>query len=269
MAKLKINDSSKSVVKEFAPYVGVTKVKVLAVNPTLEELQNMGLNFQQEPEYVGQTDEGIDKVRIDFFVGNDKLITKVSFFLEATERINRNGDKYEIINNKGQSTWAVDVQEAVTRKGKNGNTWFSEVGARKAYVGEVDLMTFIADWLNISPEDDLELEDFSKLLKGNVSELKQYAKEAVNNEFYILLTVKKTDEGKIYQNTYNRLFARGSLTPASTISRFVKHINEQETAGYPIKGFEGVEFKEFIPSLETAQPDEDDEGDEGDDKLTF
>lgn len=257
MTKIKINNSDEKILKDFSTYKGVAKVKVLAVNPTLAELQAIGLNFNAEPEYTSATDTGEDKVRIDFIIGNEKLKTKLSFFLEDKERTNNAGDKFEFINNYGQSSWGSTVQEVTSRTGKNGNTWFKEEGARKAYVGEVQLIQFLSDWLNVSLDDQVTLEKFPNYFKGDVSELKDYVKAASNNQIYVLLTVREADNGKFYQNVYTGKFVRASFSPQAAISRFAEEVKRQEDAGYPVKGFAGLEFGDYIPDLDTASPDTD------------
>ncbi len=254
---MKINDSSKKVLKDFSTYKGVCPVKVYAGNPTLAELQELGMNFNSEPEYVSETDTGEAKVRIDFIVGNDKLKTKLTFFLEDRERVSKNG-KFEFINNLGQSSWGETLEEVLSRTGRGGNTWFNELGARKALVGEAQLMQFLADWLNIDTNagDEVYLENLPALFKGDFSELKKYVKEADSNRVYVLLTVNEKD-GKFYQNVYNGAFARASFTPQAAIGRFAKEAKKQEDSGYPIKGFAGLEFGEYIPTLDSTEPDAD------------
>lgn len=254
MSAIKINKSSEKVIREFSTYKGVAKVKVLAVNPTLAELQALGMNFNSEPEYTDTTDSGDPKVRIDFIIGNDKVTTKLTFFLEKRDRVSNSGDKWEFINNFGQTSWGASVDEVTSRTGKNGNTWFKEEGARNAYVGEADLIKFLSDWLNVNPEDQVYLEKIENLFTGNVSELKMYVEAAAENELFVLLTVREND-GKYYQNVYNRFFTRASFTPQAAITRFIKEAKKQEDSGYPIKGFEGVEFREFVPSLDISTPD--------------
>lgn len=256
MSVIKINKSDEKIIKDYSTYKGVGLVKVLAVNPTLAELQAIGLNYNNEPEYKSQTDTGEAKIRLDFIVGNSKLKTKHTFFLEDRERSNNAGDKFEFINNYGQTSWGTTLEEVVNRKGRNGNTWYKKEGARKAYVGEGDLIQFLSDWLNVNPDDQVYIENMDKIFTGDVSELRQYVKAAADNEIYLLFTVRE-NEGKYYQNTYNRFFTRASFTPQAAIARFAKEVKKQEDAGYPIKGFEGLEFGTFVPQLDSGTPDVD------------
>jgi hypothetical protein len=253
---IKINNSNEKILKDFSTFKGTGKVKVLAINPTLAELQALGMNFNAEPEYVGTTDSGEAKVRIDFIIGNEKLKTKMSFFLEDRVRKNNSGDKSEFINNFGQSSWGTSVEEVTSRVGKNGNTWFKEEGAREAIVGEVALVQFLKDWLNTGVDDPVYIQRIADLFKGNVAELKYYVKAAPNNEVYVLFTVREND-GKFYQNVYNGSFVRASFTPQAAISKFAAEVKRQEDSGYPIKGFAGLEFGEYVPQIDTATPDTD------------
>ena len=123
------NNSSVETQKVFNLYTGIGKAKILAINPNPEELNKLGFNFTNEPEYLTTDENGVQKLRLQFFIQNpdkEDLKTNIYFSLENEDRVNRAGDKYEIINNLGQSTWAATVTDAVEKPNAKGEKWFSE-----------------------------------------------------------------------------------------------------------------------------------------------
>lgn len=256
MSGIKVNKSDEKFFKEVANYTGVSLLKVLAVNPSLEKLQELGMNFQNEPNYLSEGEGGSKKVRLDFWVTNGELTTKMVFFLENVPRKPSQNGNVQIINNYGQSTWAKDIEGALARTGKGNKKWFKPEGARIALSGEVELMEFIANWLNVNPDDSLVLKDIEAFFTGDVSELEEYAEIAKDNKFYGLLTVTE-NEGKFYQNVYNKLTLRSQFREATAIQRVARHIKSQEEAGYPIKAEYSLTYQVYTPTMESPKPDND------------
>lgn len=250
---IKTNSSDEKFFKEFSLYTGVTKMKVLAINPNLEELQELGFNFQQEPEYAGQTDEGADKVRLDFILGNEFTKAKVSFFLQNTPSKGSTSGKFEFINNFCKSSWGTSLEEVLQREGKGGMKFFKPNGARVALVGEVSLMAFLCDWLNTSPEDEVTLDTLKKIIKGDVKELKEYLNAAKNNEVYVLITATENND-KYYQNVENRFFVRSQFSETTAINKFSEWIKKQPEK-YKPKGVYNINFGKFEIPKNTISPD--------------
>lgn len=245
---IKGNSSDKAVVKEFAKYTGGCLVSVTACNPSQSEMVAMGLKAEKDPEYVTET-EGVKKVRIDFYVQNKDLKSKITFFLEDKVRSNKDGDKFEFINNAGQNTWCATVEEAVEKVGRNGNKFFKPEGARQALVGEVDFYNFIKTWANVEPGEDCSLEDVKALFKGNFKELQGLVKMFAANSLWVMATV--TEKG--YQNINNKCFGRA--TSKVFAKTFYDFATKQKEAGYAIKDAWSTEFKEYIPVPVFADPE--------------
>jgi hypothetical protein len=237
---IKSNSSDKAVVRERQLYVGPCLVNVVLVNPNLTDLTEAGYNFEKDPEYLSTEEDGTKKVRIDFYVQNKDFKNKVTFFLADKERTNKNGDKFEFVNNAGQNTWCATVEEAVEKEGKNGNKFFKPEGARKALIGETDFYNFIKTWANVEPGEDCSLEDIKALFKGNFKELQGLVKLMANNSLWIMVEVNE----KGYQNINNKCFGRA--TSKQFPNYFSKFAIDQKNAGYPLKSAWSVEFKEYV-----------------------
>lgn len=238
------NNSSVETQKVFNLYTGVGKAKVLAVNPNLEELNKLGFNFTNEPEYLTTDENGVQKLKLQFFIQNpdkEDLKTNITLFLENKDRVNKNGDKYEIINNLGQSTWSESVDAAISRTNAKGEKWFSEKGARIAKAGEVGLINFLVNWVNVKPGDEVSLDTINDIIsKGNVKELKDILSIYKDNVFKALYKVRDAGD-KQYQTVDSGVFDRG-FKRDDDYKVFQRYAENQEKQGYPIKDIWTYEF---------------------------
>jgi hypothetical protein len=203
----------------FSKKVGLFEAKVIAINPTIEEFKDkLGIELKEDSkaiEYLGMSQDGNKTVRIDVWLeevkNKDKF--KVAFFLENKERENKDGTKKQYINTVGSCSWADDEN--------NLPKWFTDREVRVAYVGEEDLYNFMRTWLGDLDYRDAETTlqlDWSKLMKGNVKDLRDQINGEWCTNIVALATVKtveKDGELKEYQGVYNKAFL-----PAYTLKQF-------------------------------------------------
>ena len=203
----------------FSKKVGLFEAKVVAINPTIEEFKDkLGIELKEDSkavDYLGMSQDGNKTVRIDVWLeevkNKDKF--KVVFFLENKERENKDGTKKQYINTVGSCSWADDEN--------NLPKWFTDREVRVAYVGEEDLYNFMRTWLGDLDYRDAETTlqlDWSKLMKGNVKDLRdQIGGEWCTNIVALatVKTVEKDGELKEYQGVYNKAFL-----PAYTLKQF-------------------------------------------------
>jgi hypothetical protein len=204
---------------DFKKRVGLFEAKVIAVNPDMEEYKELlGIELKEDSkalEYLGKTNEGDTKLRIDIWLEEIKNQEKfkVTFFLEDKEKENKDGSKNQYINAVGACSWASDPNDLPD--------WFAKRDYRVAYVGEEDLYNFMRTWLSNLDYRDAEtiLEiDWTKLMKGNVKDIKSQIDGEWCSTIGALATIKivvKDDETKEYQGVYNKLFL-----PAYSIKQF-------------------------------------------------
>jgi hypothetical protein len=249
---IKGNSSDQKFFQDIKLYTGPSAMRVVGICPTLGELQAIGFKFDKEVTYIGDKD-GTNTVRIDVVFKStvdENFKGKAAFFLENKERVSAKGSK-EITNNFGQSTWAATVEDALEKVGKNGNKWFKPNGARVALVGEVQLITFLRDWLNVSPEDESTIDSYDNLFKGNFKELQQYVKMQEKNTIYTLATVK---DGK-YQQIHTGFFARSQFSLPTVMRKLMTYVEDQKKAGYPLKDSFSYDFKEYTPQVVSPDPE--------------
>jgi hypothetical protein len=205
-----VNSSDKQVLG--GSFTGLTNVKVIAINPTKEEMIAMGINAQQEPKYLSQNEKGEAKMRVDFYLAsptptiNFSKSLKVSFWLEDSPRTNKEGTKSQWINKFGMTAWGKTLESMPEEN------WYSTEGCRKALIGEEDLTSFIKAWANVDPKDQAALDDTSKIAKGDITEIVNLHKAIPNNQVKVLLGVK---DGK-YQDVYSKCFDRAYRTNFTT-----------------------------------------------------
>ena len=203
----------KSQQQEYSKKVGLFEAKVIAINPDIEEYNELlGIELKEDSkaiEYLGKSQDGDTKLRIDIWLeeikNKDKF--KVSFFLEDKERVNKDGTKNQYINNIGSCSWAADPNDLYD--------WFKARDYRVAYSGEEELYNFLRVWLSEVDFKDTEnvlTMDWKKLMKGNLKDLKDQIDGAYCTNVVALATIKtviKDDETKEYQGVYNKAFMYG------------------------------------------------------------
>lgn len=204
---------------DFKKKVGLFEARVLTINPTAEEFKDI-LNIELKEdskavEYLGTSDEGKTKLRVDVWLEDvkSKERFKVSFFLEDKQKENRDGTKKQYINAVGVTSWADDPN--------NLGDWFTARDYRVAFVGEEDLYNFLRTWLGNLDYRDAETTlqiDWKKLMKGNVKDMKEQIGGELATTFVALATIKtviKDEETKEYQGVYNKAFL-----PAYSLKNF-------------------------------------------------
>lgn len=203
----------KSQLPEFTKKVGLFEAKVIAINPTVEEYNDLlGIELKEDSkavEYLSENQDGDKKLRVDVWLEEikNKERFKVSFFLEDKERVNKDGTKKQYINNIGTCTWAVEENDLPD--------WFKGRDYRVAYTGEEDFYNFLRTWLcevDYKDVDNVLMMDWKKLMKGNLNDIKSQVDGAYCGNVVASATIKtviKDDETKEYQSVYSKAFMYG------------------------------------------------------------
>ena len=191
---------------EFKKKVGYFEAEVIAINPTIEEYKDLlGIELKEDSkatEYLGVSQDGTSKVRVDVWLqdvkGGDKF--KLVFFLDDSKKQNKDKTKKQYINNIGITSWADDE--------KNLPTWFAKRDYRVAYVGEAELMEFFRNWLSgidFSADSAELILEWRKAIAGNFKEWKDEIGGKYTRTVGVLATVKtvEKEEGPVsYQSVY-------------------------------------------------------------------
>jgi len=230
------NASTEAVAGGMKLYSGLANFKVIAVNPTLEELHDMGVQFKTEPNYHVDMN-GDNRFKLTLWVKNEELTTRVEILMDANHRIAKSG-KYQWMNNIGQETWS---DAAPTYD------WWKPEGQRKAYIGEDTLVNFTKAWANVAGGDEVYFETIDKIAAGDVSEVKALVEQLKDNEVRLLLGVKNDK----YQNVYTKKFGR--VKPQRD-DFFIKELNS-EYGEFKADYDKTLNFGPYVPTLEAITAD--------------
>ena len=165
------------------------------------------------------------------------MTTRVEFLLSDQHQIAQDGVKFQWLNSVSpiQDTWSA---EAPTYD------WWKSEGQRRGYKGEVKLMKFVQAWANVAGGGMISFDTIDKIVKGDITEVKQLVDALKNNEVRILLGVK---DGK-YQDVYMNYFGR--VNPLRD-DHFVKPLNDDYTL-FKADYNPTLEYGEYIPKVQTT-----------------
>jgi hypothetical protein len=216
-------------------YTGFFSGKVVAINPTKEELADLlGYELKDDAtdiKYEGQTEKGEDFINISFWLEADtpeKQKFNARFRIVDKPLISQNSGKQQFVNQTGGSTWVDDE--------KNLPEWFTKYmgkdkkptkdkQTRAALQGEANLYVFMRAWLtgvDFFDADNSVFLDMKKAFRN--------LDKTVNDEYRSLLKVtgddkliknvvalatvystEKDGELKMYQNLYNEFLGEWQL----------------------------------------------------------
>ncbi len=268
---------------EFPKYVGVGTFNVLAVNPSKEELEKLyDTTLKRDVEYTSIDEDGVEQIRIDFIVSSDPeknnnidFKTKVSFFMKNAPRLNRTGDKVQVINPYGETTW-LDIEMAKTGELPENQSWFDKP-YRPAFIGEEDLTLFLKAYLNIPVKswrdgdgvvqtieniDDAKarLSEISKYFNNDIRELKEIMSYQPNNQLKMAIGVKTTDNNQEYQTFYTKMFLKTFVKNYSRLETAIK--DSQDNGAYPNTVFSVKDLHEYKVEATEFESEEDPFGSE-------
>jgi len=240
-------------------YTGAENFKVLVVNPTKEEIEDLyGREIQYTPEYVNTTEvedgdgkRTVDQIRLDFFLSNDddSITTKAQFYIAKTHHKSQTG-KIRVINDFGKTAW-LEKDHIASKTTPDNMSWYNSSGMKVAYRGEEELISFLSNLLNLpwdlSKLDDasdaharISKEEWAKIFAGDVSLIRSII-ESTNNKVGVVLGVKTKQDGGHVQSMFNRTTLRQYTIHSAKADKFkyvLKDIIEAKAAG----AFGNVEF---------------------------
>lgn len=217
----------------FKKYVGVASVKVLAVNPTMEEWNKItGGNMQKEPEYISTNNEGVKQAKITLLVQTDPkktigdidTIIPVTFWFRKLPVQGSQSGKYQIIDKYGRTAWATEeeVKNKAIPQYTNGPANI-DADYRRVVAGEEAFTNFLKAHLNIPAvsytdrngnvvkhpnpsECEARLDNIMKIFDGDFKEIKTILGYQKDNYSKMLFGVKTTEDGKEFQDVFMECF---------------------------------------------------------------
>ena len=264
------NKATDSTVKDFKYYMGVIPYNVVAVNPSLNELKALGIDYlTEEPQYQSSQEfdgKVIKNAIVDFWVKSlsnpefpeMEILTKIQFRINHEVYVGTNSGKTQFINKYGRTAWAMTVADL------DANKYYENVGSRPAHNGEEDLHKFLFAWLNMTYDPKTKVFDdclinVDAVIAGNFSELKSIVAGSKEYIVKLLTGVQVTEkDGKIryYQTVYNQMFLKHNQTSTNRLQEYVD--KDEYTAFSTDKRpvFYSYDIREFDKSV---KPDADPE----------
>lgn len=247
-------------------YMGIGLASVIAVNPTREEFNKIfNSSTKTNPiNYTGTRDVDGKKVktaRISFILKLDAkdnngidTIIPINFNLEQRYRLNRNGDKIQVIDEYARTTW-VTKQELDTHAipiFSNGPAKISP-NYRPVLRGEENLVKFMKAFLGIEDvevynndtqkyEENKNKKDciiiFDRIndyFNGDISEIKEGINLLPDNKVKVLFGVRHTDDNNDYQDFFNSYFMKARQRSITMLKR--EFLNSKNGGMYPNTDF--------------------------------
>lgn len=255
----KNNAESKST---FDVFTGIDPVKIVAVNPTLKEIEQLcGYTPKQEPVYFGDNN-GVAYAKITFYVMNDAFQRPMplTFFIQNQGELSQSG-KRKMIDKYGRTAWVTPEEFAAKAipNDKNGNPLRIASDYRPAYGGEERLINFLRAFCSIpkvekfednqyvglidNPEDaEVPLQHINDYFKGNVGEIKEIIGYFPENKVRVAAGARENN-GNIYQDFFLDRFENPNV---NNDIWFETEINKQKGLGrYANTSFSTGHFKKF------------------------
>lgn len=217
-------------------FVGIAPVSVVAVNPTLDQLNGMGVPAKVEPEYLGVNIGGDEYNKVVLWVqhaGTPEFKTKVEFLVKPEPKVSQSG-KTQWTNNIGQFAYAEE-------KASEKYDWFKDEGVRKAFNGEERLVDFIKAYANVANGDSCYLETWKQISAGDVKEIKELVKALPDNKVRVLLGVKDEKFQQVYMKHFGRIKPKRD-------DLFIKNLNDDYGA-FKAEYNSSLEFESYSATL--------------------
>ena len=249
MAIARGNESQEA--REFKRYIGVAPVFIKAVNPNKKEHEALfNTTLEEAPNYVTNTEvDGNDvanaRIQVVFQpdvekIGFEMPLVTMTLFIQNRPRVGANSGKTQVIDEYGRTAWATPEELAAHAIPvySNGPADIDK-DYRPAYVGEEELMEFVKAYLcipsintwdanlkkmvpntKVKPEEcECRFDNLDKIFKGDFSEIKDALGFQPTNKVKVMLGVRTSDDGKLYQAVYTRKFLRNSSTNFSSLDK--------------------------------------------------
>lgn len=233
-------------------YVGVENFYPTAVNPTLTELNAMGIPATQEPTYhgkvkrdYGQGEQEYEYFSIRVFLDNKDpartIKTQVQYTVLKDYRFSKTG-KFLVLNKYGNNAWLEDT--AITSGVLPSNMqWYLAEDIKKAYRGEDSFIDFIKALRNLpnignktkeldKPKGIINFDqvDLDKLFKGDFKAIRKIIMDTSKYKVGFLLGIKTID-GKNRQALYNRLPLKPYVRATNNTDYLIAQVTDAQDNG--------------------------------------
>ena len=215
---------------DYKKFIGAANIKVKAINPTNDWLREKGWQIPEgadEPKYQFQKERDgktVKYFRVRFVVEiqnlDDKPLVFLDFLCSPDVRLNKDGDKAQIIDWFVRTAWATkdDIKNKRVPQYTNGSANIS-MPYKMCHQGEETLLVFLHRLLNVTAMSEfnratqkyeptknpgrISFDDWAKIAEGNNKEIAEMLSERPDNTVMVILGVQTTPDNKTYQTFLN------------------------------------------------------------------
>lgn len=247
----------------FDTYTGLTRAKIVAVNPNLKELEKIGVKLQEEPEYR-KVINSENKYIVTFWLQSldiDKLF-KIDFLLDKSIIKNRDNTKTKMIDKFGRIAWTTNPQ---TMPDVN-RDFFDVESGRPCRTMEEEINNFIRNYNGLKSKEEglVNLENIFQNPKLVIKDLQDSETGMYSwdiNTVWIFTTssiVVKDGKRRFYQRVLMK-FYNGSISYKNVLTLFSNYIEKQGTYMrdyYEIGKIKPIDKNQFGPVEPALAPSE-------------
>lgn len=247
----------------FDTYTGLTRAKIVAVNPNLKELEKIGVKLQEEPEYR-KVINSENKYIVTFWLQSldiDKLF-KIDFLLDKSIVKNRDNTKTKMIDKFGRIAWTTNPQ---TMPDVN-RDFFDVESGRPCRTMEEEINNFIRNYNGLKSKEEglVNLENIFQNPKLVIKDLQDSETGMYSwdiNTIWIFTTssiVVKDGKRRFYQRVLMK-FYNGSISYKNVLTLFSNYIEKQGSYMrdyYEIGKIKPIDKSQFGPVEPTLAPSE-------------
>lgn len=247
----------------FDTYTGLTRAKIVAVNPNLKELEKIGVKLQEEPEYR-KVINSENKYIVTFWLQSldiDKLF-KIDFLLDKSIVKNRDNTKTKMIDKFGRIAWTTNPQ---TMPDVN-RDFFDVESGRPCRTMEEEINNFIRNYNGLKTKEEglVNLENIFQNPKLVIKDLQDSETGMYSwdiNTIWIFATssiVVKDGKRRFYQRVLMK-FYNGSISYKNVLTLFSNYIEKQGTYMrdyYEIGKIKPIDKSQFGPVEPAVTPSE-------------
>lgn len=234
-------------------YIGIENFHVTAVNPTMQELVEMGIPATEEPYYTGtmmrDLGEGEKEYKyfsIRVFLDNKDpdtpIKTQVQYTVLDGFKLSSTG-KYQVLNKYGTGTW-LEESHLTSGTVPDNMQWYVNEDVKKARNGEEGLVEFIKalrNLVNINKTSTQEQKDkglalfsendLSKMFAGDFTDIRNVL--LTSNELLKVgfLLGARVEEGNTRQNLYSRLPLKTYMKHSKATDYLAKQVKDSQDNG--------------------------------------
>ncbi len=238
---------SEDKIPELSLYVGLAKVSVFAVNPTISELLEAKVITPEKAEEIRRIpltnpDPQTGKYRVEFWlkleeptVDGVKLVRHSCYIKNEWATPSSRTKAIQVRNEKQQFTWMSesDFEANTPQWTKDGKSVYFEGTYSRAYTGERELYEILRIIAGVKKQELIPELNIAEICAGNERSIGRII-AGKPSTFYVLLGVSINAEGKLFQHVWKEPLPWWAKTNVQKLTALHKEVLETMKASQKI-----------------------------------